>query len=220
MHILYDKTAAKVLVWLQGPYTVDGKPADLPGNIVDLEVRDLPAPGYDPATQKLETTWQADLVNLLWVPAYHISEKTAEEKAEYLTRAAEAEDEALPVDVLKKIIRPTLASLDPEEKEGYYSLFVAWRPGQTVTAGQIYQHEGALWEVIQSHTTQADWRPNMVPALFKRHYNPEVIPAWKQPTGAHDAYAKGAKVMHVGMKWESTVNANVWEPGIYGWVVV
>ena len=36
---------------------------------------------------------------------------------------------------------------------------------------------------------------------------------WQQPSGAHDAYAKGDKVTHDGHTWTSTVDANVWEPG-------
>jgi len=42
-------------------------------------------------------------------------------------------------------------------------------------------------------------------------------PEWVQPTGTHDAYALGAIVAHNGQLWISTVDANVWEPGVYGW---
>lgn len=45
-------------------------------------------------------------------------------------------------------------------------------------------------------------------------------PEWVQPTGAHDAYAQGAKVNHNGKKWMSDGANNVWEPGIYGWTEV
>ena len=48
----------------------------------------------------------------------------------------------------------------------------------------------------------------------------EEYPAWVQPTGAHDAYAQGAKVSHKGKKWTSDVANNVWEPGVYGWTEV
>ena len=41
-----------------------------------------------------------------------------------------------------------------------------------------------------------------------------------QPTGAHDAYPKGAHVMHGGIEWVSDVDANVWEPGVSGWTQV
>ena len=40
---------------------------------------------------------------------------------------------------------------------------------------------------------------------------------WVQPTGVHDAYAKGITVKHNGKTWESIVFANVWEPGVSGW---
>ena len=42
-------------------------------------------------------------------------------------------------------------------------------------------------------------------------------PPWKQPTGAHDAYPLGAVVAHKGWTWRSTIAANTWEPGAYGW---
>jgi hypothetical protein len=43
---------------------------------------------------------------------------------------------------------------------------------------------------------------------------------WVQPQGAHDAYNVGDQVTHNGQTWISTVAANVWEPGVYGWEVV
>ena len=33
----------------------------------------------------------------------------------------------------------------------------------------------------------------------------------------HDAYPLGAKVSHNEKHWTSTVENNVWEPGVYGW---
>lgn len=44
---------------------------------------------------------------------------------------------------------------------------------------------------------------------------PEVdeYPEWKQPTGAHDAYAKGAKVSYNGEKYISQIDANTTVPG-------
>lgn len=45
----------------------------------------------------------------------------------------------------------------------------------------------------------------------------EGVPAWRQPVGAHDAYAAGTIVSHSGKMWASTVAGNVWEPGVSGW---
>lgn len=47
-----------------------------------------------------------------------------------------------------------------------------------------------------------------------------LTPAWVQPTGAHDAYAKGDSVQHNDRVWTSDVDGNVWEPGVYGWTAV
>ena len=41
-------------------------------------------------------------------------------------------------------------------------------------------------------------------------------PEWVQPTGAHDAYAKGSQVTHNGERYISQIDANVWEPGMFG----
>jgi hypothetical protein len=38
------------------------------------------------------------------------------------------------------------------------------------------------------------------------------VPAWVQPTGAHDAYNEDDQVHHNGNLWTSLVDANVWEP--------
>lgn len=50
----------------------------------------------------------------------------------------------------------------------------------------------------------------------------EEYPAWKQPTGAHDAYAIGAKVTFEGKRYTSKINANTWSPNAYpaGWQLV
>ena len=46
------------------------------------------------------------------------------------------------------------------------------------------------------------------------------VAEWVQPTGAQDAYDVGDRVSHNGMVWECTSPSNVFEPGVYGWVVV
>ena len=83
----------------------------------------------------------------------------------------------------------------------------------------LLQYDGSLYRVIQPHTSQADWTPDKVPALFTR-VSIEEYPDWVQPTGAHDAYSKGDKVAHSGKHWQSDVDGNVWEPGVYGWTVI
>lgn len=98
--------------------------------------------------------------------------------------------------------------------------YADWRAGLSVLAGEVYLYpvDHNLYQVIQSHTTQADWDPVTAKALYKRYYEPTDDPwEWIQPLGAHDAYPLGAKVLLNGDVWQSTIAANVWEPGVTGW---
>ena len=88
--------------------------------------------------------------------------------------------------------------------------------GVQYLTGMLVQYDGKLYRVIQPHTSQPDWTPDKVPALFVR-VSVEEFPEWVQPTGAHDAYKKGDKVTHNGLRWISAADSNVWEPGVYGW---
>lgn len=97
-------------------------------------------------------------------------------------------------------------------------LYNPWVSGKLYKVGDKAIYLGNLYECIQEHTSQDDWTPPVVPALWKREGDPTVEwPDWVQPTGAHDAYALGDQVSHNEKHWISAVDANIWEPGIYGW---
>ena len=94
--------------------------------------------------------------------------------------------------------------------------FPFWRAGINAEKDKIYRYGDDIYKCIQVHTTQEDWTPDKVPALFVK-ISLEEYPEWVQPTGAHDAYMKGAKVSHNSKHWISDVDNNIWEPGVYGW---
>lgn len=48
------------------------------------------------------------------------------------------------------------------EPDGYDD----WAPGQDYAVGKILNHKGTLYVVIQGHTSQAGWEPQIVPALY------------------------------------------------------
>lgn len=97
-------------------------------------------------------------------------------------------------------------------------LFAAWVPGVAYSVGQLRQHNGVLYRCVQAHTSQTGWEPDVATSLWAVTSDPaEEWPAWSQPVGAHDAYAAGAKVTHNDQHWISTVDGNVWKPGVYGW---
>lgn len=82
--------------------------------------------------------------------------------------------------------------------------------------GDILQYADKLYRVIQAHTSQKDWSPDVAVSLFVE-ISVKEYPEWKQPQGAHDGYKVGAKCSHKGKHWLNTYDNNIYEPGVYGW---
>lgn len=120
---------------------------------------------------------------------------------------------------LRALIEALSTSLSDEIALTGVELFPPWSVGKSYITGDRVQYEDTLYKCVQTHTSQADWTPPATPALWTA-VSIDEYPAWVQPTGAHDAYSKGDKVTHNGKRWTSTADANVWEPGVYGWTEV
>lgn len=106
--------------------------------------------------------------------------------------------------------------LDDEQAETVTNLFPVWESGVEYIVGDRRQYNELLYRCVQAHTSQDDWTPDITPALWVRT-STEEWPEWIQPQGAHDAYNIGDKVSHLDKHWISTVDANIWEPSVYGW---
>lgn len=118
---------------------------------------------------------------------------------------------------LRKLIEKLSADLPDSEAYEAPELFPMWQLKQYETGDRV-QYGGILYKCLQSHTAQSDWTPDVAVSLWVRVDDPSVEwPEWHQPTGAHDAYAKGDKVSHNEKHWISDVDTNIWEPGVYGW---
>ena len=98
------------------------------------------------------------------------------------------------------------------------NVFPAWKPEKEYKTGDRIQYQGKLYKVITTHTSQEDWAPDVALSLFAQVLipDPEVIPEWVQPDSTNP-YQTGDKVTHNGSTWISTIDNNVWEPGVYGW---
>ena len=109
--------------------------------------------------------------------------------------------------------------LSDEEMAVLVGIYPRWEVGVDYKIGDLVAFHGALYEVIQAHTSQADWKPDTAESLFKSHAPAGVIPEWEQPTGEHDAYNTGDRVTFEGKVYESTIDANTWSPTDYpqGW---
>lgn len=97
-------------------------------------------------------------------------------------------------------------------------LYPAWNESESYAVGERIRYNGILYKVLQAHTSQEDWTPDVAVSLFTKVLIPDqsTIPAWEQPESTNP-YKKGDKVTHNGFTWISTVDNNVWEPGVYGW---
>lgn len=98
------------------------------------------------------------------------------------------------------------------------SIYPAWKAGVDYTVNYRVLHDGVLYKVLQAHTSQTDWAPNLAPSLFAKVLIPdtETIPEWEQPDSTNP-YMAGDKVTHNGKTWVSDIDNNVWEPSVYGW---
>ena len=99
------------------------------------------------------------------------------------------------------------------------SIIREYEVGAFFNVGEVINYQGELYIILQAHVSQADWLPSEVPALYKHKAQEGVILNWIEPTGAHDAYNIGDKVLFDGVAYESLINGNVWSLSGYpaGW---
>lgn len=137
-----------------------------------------------------------------------------------------------------KIIKATLETivlskdLNEKQKENILNQYKPYEVGTFYNANDKFVYNGKVYEVIQAHRSQADWLPESTPALYKEYLSveiknedgstTEVVTEFKQPTGAHDTYKKGDKVLFNGKIYKSLIDNNAYSPADYaqGWEVV
>lgn len=97
-------------------------------------------------------------------------------------------------------------------------LYPEWREGVEYQVGERILYKGILYKILTPHTSQADWVPEAAPSLFTKVLIPDenTIYPWERPESTNP-YMNGDKVTHNDKTWISTVDNNVWEPGVYGW---
>jgi hypothetical protein len=98
------------------------------------------------------------------------------------------------------------------------NLYPVWKAEVDYKVGDRVLYNDILYKVLQDHTSQETWTPDVAPSLFAKVLIPDedIIPEWEQPDSTNP-YMIGDKVSHNGKTWVSTINNNVWEPSVYGW---
>lgn len=157
----------------------------------------------------------------LELDADYKAEVEAEWEAAAEQRRVEAQAQAARTAQLAVAAQLAVMSLDLTDEQAMEvsTLYPDWEVGGSYETGDIRRYGGALWRALQDSTGEAQYPPDAYTAGWKRIGEPDesgVFP-WVQPLGATDAYAKGDVVTHGGKTWTSDIDANVWEPGVYGW---
>lgn len=134
-------------------------------------------------------------------------------------KSKEKQTEAVLV-AIKKLIR--VDELSEDELLDMIDLYDDYQVDKQYKEDDIFKYEGKLYKVIQEHTSQDDWIPSELPALYLNMMPENIIPEWRQPTGSHDSYNIGDKVIFEGMVYESLIDGNIWSPTDYpqGWKLV
>ena len=121
-----------------------------------------------------------------------------------------------------KVIRAAMdaaaAALTDDEALTAAAIYPLWNSSVAYAAGDRVRYDGVLYKCLQAHTAQPSWTPTAAPSLWAKVLVSDTgapLP-WEQPESTNP-YMKGDKVTHAGKTWVSTIDNNVWEPGVYGW---
>lgn len=97
-------------------------------------------------------------------------------------------------------------------------IFPVWSSTETYAVGDRVRYNDILYRCLTAHTAQESWTPDAAYSLWTKVLTDpsgEILP-WEQPDSTNP-YSLGDKVTHNGKTWESSIDNNVWEPGVYGW---
>lgn len=119
---------------------------------------------------------------------------------------------------LRAMIEKAAKNLTDEDALEAVELFEHWAEDKTYVMDDRVYYNGVLYKCVQAHTSRSDWNPADAVSLWARVLipDPEVIPDWEQPDSTNP-YMIGDKVRHNSKIWISTIDYNVYEPGVAGW---
>lgn len=114
-------------------------------------------------------------------------------------------------------VNTLLATLDDTSALQNTILYPIWTVGQIYKVGDRIRYNNVLYKVLQNHTSQSDWTPNVAASLFAKVLTStnNTILEWVQPDSTN-GYMTDDRVYHNGKVWTSIADNNVWEPGTVG----
>lgn len=171
--------------------------------------------------------------NVLKMGGYYIQFKDGEnhllydeEKYNKYSKEQQKQESIIKGEQLKQKLTEKTILNNASDEDAYVMryLYDEWSgDGVEYKADDRLMYNDIFYKVLQDHTSQSDWTPDTATSLYVEIADPSnEYPEFKQPTGAHDAYAKGDKVTFEGKHYISLMDANVYSPTDYpaGWQLV
>ena len=123
---------------------------------------------------------------------------------------------------IRALLNDIIIQMNDEEAIEKDVLFPKWNSNNlTYLVGDRVLYNDKLYKVLQNHVSQENWNPKDAVSLFAEILipNEDIIVDWVQPDSINP-YMLGDKVKYNNLIWESTIDNNVWAPGVYGWIQV
>ena len=175
-------------------------------------------PGYDVETQ--DAVFVDYIDTGMYIRAmYEIVEIEPTEEEQMIEQTGKA------MELLNINFNDLLPNLTDEQALQVPLMFPKWQAGKEYAVGDRVLYLGVLYKVLQAHTSQEGWEPDVAPSLFaknlivKDEQGEQVdIPEWEQPDSTNP-YMTGDKVRFEGKVYQSLIDNNVWSPSDYpqGW---
>ena len=116
------------------------------------------------------------------------------------------------------VVDSLIQTMTDEEAINAIVLFPIWQSGKEYNVDDRVKYNNKLYKVLQAHTSQDDWTPDVAVSLFACLLTDEengTIQEWTQPDSTN-GYAIGDIVSYNGKYYKSTANNNVYKPGTTG----
>ena len=114
-----------------------------------------------------------------------------------------------------------ISNLTDEEAVKVKGLYLPWEVGIKYSVDDVRRYGDKLYRCLQAHTSQADWTPDAVPALWVEVSAPGEYREIKDNMLPTEAFAKGEVGWYQSKDnlWKSLIDANVYTPETYpaGW---
>ena len=175
-------------------------------------------PGYDVETQ--DAVFVDYMDTGMYIRAmYEVVEIEPTEEEQIIEQTNKA------MELLNINFNGLLPNLSDEQALQVPLMFPKWQSDKAYAVGERVLYLGVLYKVLQAHTSQQGWEPDITPSLFAKNLiikddsGEQVdIPEWVQPDSTNP-YMIGDKVKFEGKVYQSLIDNNVWSPSAYpqGW---